>query len=84
MSEYTAEEVAQHATEDDLWVIIRGKVYDVTSFLNIHPGGRQILLSVAGKDATQKFEFFRHSENAYDLLKKLYIGDLIVLECTQC
>ena len=54
-TEYTAEEVAKHKTRDDLWVIIRGKVYDLTSYVDEHPGGGAILNN-AGGDTTEGFE----------------------------
>ncbi|KAL0083013.1 FMN-dependent dehydrogenase-domain-containing protein [Phycomyces blakesleeanus] len=41
---------------DDLWVILHGKVYDLTYFLPEHPGGQKIILKYAGKDATSAFE----------------------------
>lgn len=54
---YTPEEVAQHAKEGDLWVIIDGKVYDLSRFGALHPGGLPPLLdpTVAGRDATELF-----------------------------
>jgi L-lactate dehydrogenase (cytochrome) len=51
----TKEELAKHATRDDCWVAILGQVYDLTSFLAEHPGGADILLKFAGKDATKAF-----------------------------
>ncbi|KAK1700141.1 cytochrome b5-like heme/steroid binding domain-containing protein, partial [Colletotrichum godetiae] len=48
--------VRQHHTVDDCWMVIHGKVYDITSFLPSHPGGKAILLRNAGKDATAVFD----------------------------
>ena len=45
-------EVQGHTTANSCWVIIDGKVYDVTGILDTHPGGRSVLLKNAGKDAT--------------------------------
>ena len=50
------DEVATHTSRDSCWVIISGKVYDVTDYLDKHPGGSQILLQYAGKDATAMYE----------------------------
>ncbi|KAJ6572593.1 FMN-dependent dehydrogenase-domain-containing protein [Mycena sp. CBHHK59/15] len=48
--------VAQHNTRQSCWIIVHGKVYDVTDFLDDHPGGSKIILKYAGKDATQEYE----------------------------
>ncbi|KAG8757115.1 hypothetical protein FRC14_002377 [Serendipita sp. 396] len=53
--EYTAEEVAKHNTKDDCWVIVDGKVLDVSKFLPDHPGGEKAILLYAGRDATEEF-----------------------------
>ena len=53
---YSLEEVNIHSTEKSCWLVIHNKVYDVTKFLNTHPGGSEILLEVAGTDATDAFE----------------------------
>eukprot|EP00735_Rhodelphis_limneticus_P003344 TRINITY_DN14807_c0_g1::TRINITY_DN14807_c0_g1_i1::g.30234::m.30234 TRINITY_DN14807_c0_g1::TRINITY_DN14807_c0_g1_i1::g.30234 ORF type:complete len:134 (-),score=45.93,sp/Q9ZWT2/CYB5D_ARATH/45.16/2e-31,Cyt-b5/PF00173.23/8.4e-28 TRINITY_DN14807_c0_g1_i1:569-925(-) len=72
----TSEEVAQHKTSNDLWFIVHGKVYDATKFLNNHPGGEEVLLDFAGRDATDGFEDVGHSEEARKQLEEYYIGDL--------
>merc|ERR1712066_444285 len=55
-SAYTKEDVAKHTTKTDCWVILDGKVLDVTSFLSEHPGGELAILTFAGKDATEEFD----------------------------
>ncbi|KAL7893667.1 FMN-dependent dehydrogenase domain-containing protein [Trichoderma sp. SZMC 28014] len=52
----TGNDVAKHADEKSCWVIIHGKAYDVTEFLPEHPGGEEIILKYAGKDATEEFD----------------------------
>jgi cytochrome b involved in lipid metabolism len=68
-------EVEKHVAPDDLWLVIAGKVYDVTAFMDDHPGGGEIMLNAAGKDGTDDFEDVGHSPNAYEQLKKFYIGE---------
>ncbi|XP_041981100.1 cytochrome b5-like [Aricia agestis] len=72
----TSEEVIKHNSNDSVWMVIRNDVYDVTSFLEEHPGGEETLLEVAGQDATQAFDDVGHSEDAKELLKKYKIGSL--------
>ncbi|XP_049310719.1 cytochrome b5 isoform X2 [Bactrocera dorsalis] len=75
---YTLEVVKQHNKPEDLWIIIEGKVYDVTKFRNEHPGGEETLDEVGGRDATRDFQDVGHSQEAKQMLKKYYIGDLEV------
>ncbi|CAG8730630.1 14121_t:CDS:2, partial [Acaulospora morrowiae] len=71
----TVEEVAQHKTENSIWIIVHDKVYDVTNFLNEHPGGKKVLLKVAGTDATKQFDNF-HSLDVVKKYPQLLIGSI--------
>ena len=77
MPSYTLEEVGSHATSTDCWMVIRDKVYDVTSFVNKHPGGN-VILDGCGKEATALFDnVTKHQgREAQTLLIRLEIGSL--------
>ncbi len=81
-AQFTMEEVAKHNSKEDCWLLIDGKIYDVTNFIASHPGGNEILAG-CGKDATELFETrptgsgTPHSENAREIREGFYIGDLI-------
>lgn len=66
--QFTAEEVALHNKDGDLWVIIDSKVYDLSRFAQMHPGGLAVLLDseVAGQDATEAF----FSLHRYEILQR--------------
>lgn len=72
----SASEVAQHISRDDLYIVIHKMVYNISSFINEHPGGEEVLFDVAGQDATDAFEDVGHSDEARDILKKLLVGEL--------
>lgn len=73
---YTREEVSHHRYGHDCWMIIHGKVYDVTSVLATHPGGAECLLDCAGVDATAAFDDVGHSSYAWDALDECLVGEL--------
>ena len=72
----TYQDVAEHNTKKDLYMVIHGKVYDATPFVDEHPGGEEVLLDVGGQDATEAFEDVGHSDEARETLEKLLVGDL--------
>ncbi|XBW38700.1 hypothetical protein QEN19_004288 [Hanseniaspora menglaensis] len=69
---FTYKEVA----EANGHVIINDKVYDVSEFVNEHPGGDEIIIEFFGQDCTQDFEDIGHSPDAQKTLQKLYVGDV--------
>lgn len=46
----------KHTSRESCWVILYGEVWDVTDFLPNHPGGANIILKLAGKDATEEYD----------------------------
>lgn len=72
----TVEEVARHNTPTDFWVIIDGFVYNLTSFLDLHPGGRGVLLPYAGRDATEIFYSLHRAEHLKQYSDRLLVGRL--------
>ena len=78
----TLAEVATHDREEDCYIIIGNertggaKVYDVTKYLEDHPGGDAVLLELAGKYADDMFEDIGHSSNARTQLKEFLVGTL--------
>jgi len=75
--EFTEDEISQHNTREDAWVTFKGRVYNVTEFLEGHPGGADILLKYTGKDTTKVMtETNPHSEAALENLMNFEIGNV--------
>jgi cytochrome b involved in lipid metabolism len=74
---YTMEDVAQHNSKESCWAVIKGDVYDLTEWINKHPGGADKILYLCGKDGTEAFEK-KHSgqEKPEKTLEKFEIGKL--------
>lgn len=80
-STWTMAEVKKHATAQSCWMVIEGRVYDVTPYLNAHPTDPKVLLAWCGKEATQgwasKGEAHKsHSKKAQILLRAYDLGAL--------
>lgn len=76
---FTEREVARHRTKDSCWVLLGTRVYDVTAFLRMHPGGEALILRRSGEDVSRAMEGppHRHSENARRWMEQYYIGELL-------
>ncbi|KOC62690.1 Cytochrome b5 [Habropoda laboriosa] len=70
------DEVAWHDTAENCWVVIHDFVYDCTDFLTSHPGGSDVILEYAGRDATLAFIGTGHSSMARQSLERYLIGEL--------
>ncbi|XP_052185861.1 cytochrome b5 [Diospyros lotus] len=70
------QEASLHNSKDDCWIVIDGKVYDVSSYLDEHPGGDDVILAATGKDALDEFEDAGHSESAKEQMETFCIGEL--------
>jgi cytochrome b involved in lipid metabolism len=74
---YSLKEVEGHRDKKSCWIVISDNVYDVTKFLEEHPGGEEVLLEQAGKDATENFEDVGHSTDARTMMKDYLVGEII-------
>lgn len=57
---FTLSEVATHNSASDCWMAVDGNVYDVTAYVDAHPGGQAEILKGCGLDATAMFQAERH------------------------
>lgn len=76
---YTTDDVEAHNTPTSCWISRGGKVYDVTKFLQDHPGGDELVLQYAGKDVEEIMKDpneHDHSDSAYDMLEEYAVGRL--------
>ncbi|XP_063403190.1 cytochrome b5 reductase 4-like isoform X1 [Mytilus trossulus] len=74
----SVEELTKHNKQEDAWIAIRGKVYNVTPYMEYHPGGIEELMRGAGLDGTQLFDEVHKWVNFESMLEKCYIGKLKV------
>eukprot|EP00930_Biecheleria_cincta_P091188 TRINITY_DN80688_c0_g1_i1.p1 TRINITY_DN80688_c0_g1~~TRINITY_DN80688_c0_g1_i1.p1 ORF type:complete len:138 (-),score=17.56 TRINITY_DN80688_c0_g1_i1:131-544(-) len=78
---YSMSEVCKHCTMEDGWIVVRGKVYDITNFIKHHPGWMHAgqtstILAIQrnlGKECTEEFTEI-HSKNAWRQLDSYMIG----------
>ena len=73
---FSWDDIKSHNSEKDLWMVIGNNVYDVTSFVDEHPGGVNTLTENGGIDGTSEFDAVGHSASARDSLAKYLVGEL--------
>jgi len=79
----TLDEVKKHNSAGDCWSIIDGNVYDLTNWVESHPGGNERITAICGKDGTSSF-LGKHSNSnsAKSQLNRFELGKLVVAATT--
>lgn len=72
--EFTMEEIAAHNKKGDSWVVVNGKVLDLSKFQ--HPGGSEPITMYAGKDASEEFNMMHAETMIYKNVPQAIIGSL--------
>jgi len=76
----TLDEIAKHNKINDCWIIVENKVYDITPYIQYHPGGVDNIAMYCGRNATEGFNSKNqvpavpHSQAAWELLQQYYLG----------
>lgn len=73
----TKDELSKHNKREDCWMAFRGRVYNVTAYLEFHPGGSEVLLEYAGKEATSAFLQMHPWVNIEHVLNSCFVGILV-------
>jgi cytochrome b involved in lipid metabolism len=74
---YSSTEVSVHNSKTDCWSIVNGKVYNLTSWIDKHPGGAQAISAMCGKDGSAGFNDQHGADDKpANVLIKFYVGDL--------
>lgn len=58
-----------------MWVVVKGKVYDMSKFYKSHPGGPDVIMEYAGSDATKRFEEAEHTKANQIELETYLVGE---------
>lgn len=77
---FTRAEVEKHSSSKSCYVTIGTKVFDVTDFIDDHPGGGDLILEYAGKDIEDILKDVTshpHSESAYEVLDDSLVGFVV-------
>ncbi|CAO3646107.1 unnamed protein product [Cunninghamella echinulata] len=77
LGRYTLDDLKQHNTQNDAWTAIQGKVYNMTPYINFHPGGVKDLMRIAGRDGTKLFMLTHSWVNAEFMLDACLVGFLV-------
>lgn len=69
-------EVAKHNKPEDCFIVVQNKVYDISDFVEDHPGGVESVLRNPGGDNTEKFSGIQHPAKVWDMIEEYYVGEV--------
>jgi len=72
----TMEELAKHNTRKDAWICVEGRAYDISNYVERHPGGWLPIANLAGKDVTDAFANYHPAKVYEKLLPAFYVGKI--------
>ncbi|PGH17655.1 hypothetical protein AJ79_01017 [Helicocarpus griseus UAMH5409] len=72
----TLAQLEAHSVEQDLWIAVHGRVYNLTSFAKDHPGGIEVLKTCAGTDGSETYDYAGHSSDAINTMQQFLVGSL--------
>ncbi|EOA27879.1 hypothetical protein CARUB_v10024048mg [Capsella rubella] len=70
------DEVKKHRSRDSMWTVLKGRVYNISPYMNFHPGGVDMLMKAVGRDGTLLFNKYHAWVNFDILLEKCLVGVL--------
>ncbi|KAH3664148.1 hypothetical protein OGAPHI_004862 [Ogataea philodendri] len=73
----TKDELSKHKSKYDFWISLNNKVYNLTPYLDFHPGGVEVLMKCAGKDGTFLFNKYHRWVNYERILDACFIGFMV-------
>ena len=73
---YTYQDIEKHDNINSSWIICNKKVYDITNYICVHPGGSNSIFKYSGTRHDCKEDLKFHSKNAIKILDKYFIGYL--------
>jgi len=76
LKQYSVAEVGKKNTPEELWIIVDGRVYDITNYVEKHPGGSLVMHAMAGKDCTDAFANYHQARIYENMLPSFLIGEV--------
>jgi cytochrome b involved in lipid metabolism len=74
---FSATDVATHKDATSCYTSINGSVYDLTAWVNMHPGGKKNILKICGVDGTDQFMSQHKGRQKFmDILARFKIGTM--------